>query len=116
MTAEVGRIVRDSGIRFGKPCIRGTRVAVSAVLRWLGSGMSADEILAAYPHLIREGLHAALRHAAKAPWVLKRAAPWRFLLNEDVSPVVAQALTDPRHDVAMISDSSGSPSIRRRFS
>jgi uncharacterized protein (DUF433 family) len=63
--AEQDRIVCDPKIRFGKPCIRGTRVAVSDVLRWFGSGMSADEILAAYPHLTREGLHAALRYAAE---------------------------------------------------
>ena len=62
--AEEGQIVCDPKIRFGKPCIRGTRVTVSDVLRWFGSGMTADEILAAYPHLTREGLHAALRYAA----------------------------------------------------
>lgn len=60
VTAEQSQIVCDPKIRFGKPCIRGTRVAVSDVLRWFGSGMSAEEIVAAYPHLTREGLNAAL--------------------------------------------------------
>lgn len=32
-------------IRFGKPCIAGTRIAVSDILQWLASGMSIDEIL-----------------------------------------------------------------------
>jgi uncharacterized protein (DUF433 family) len=32
-------IVLDPGIRFGKPCIKGTRIAVVDVLEWLASGL-----------------------------------------------------------------------------
>jgi uncharacterized protein (DUF433 family) len=38
-------------IRFGKPCITGTRIAVSDILQWLASGMSREEILDDYPTL-----------------------------------------------------------------
>ena len=40
-------------IRFGKPCITGTRIAVSDILSWLASDMSHQEILDDYP-LIKE--------------------------------------------------------------
>ncbi len=33
------------GIRFGKPCIKGTRIAVTDILQWLASGMSYSDIL-----------------------------------------------------------------------
>ncbi|MDX2002714.1 MAG: DUF433 domain-containing protein [Chitinophagales bacterium] len=52
-------------IRFGKPCIVGTRIAVSDILQWLASGMTNEEILADYPELTLTALHAALAFAAK---------------------------------------------------
>ncbi|MCL2327981.1 MAG: DUF433 domain-containing protein [Bacteroidetes bacterium] len=38
-------------IRFGKPCIKGTRIAVTDILQWMASGMSREEILDDYPTL-----------------------------------------------------------------
>jgi len=35
----------DSQIRFGKPCIKGTRISVGDILSWLASGMSYKEII-----------------------------------------------------------------------
>lgn len=52
-------------IRFGKPCIKGTRIAVVDILQWLASGMSYDEILEDYPGLRLEHIRAALTFAAK---------------------------------------------------
>lgn len=51
-------------IRFGKPCIVGTRIAVSDILQWLASGMSNEEILEDFPDLTLEHIHAALAFAA----------------------------------------------------
>lgn len=34
----------DPEIRFGKPCIKGTRIAITDILLWLASGMSNEEI------------------------------------------------------------------------
>jgi uncharacterized protein (DUF433 family) len=50
--------------RFGKPCIRNTRIAVSDILGWLGSGMTFDEIITDYPELSREDIKASLMFAA----------------------------------------------------
>jgi uncharacterized protein (DUF433 family) len=47
-------------IRFGKPCIKGTRIAVLDILQWLASGMSNQEILADFPSLKEEHIRAAL--------------------------------------------------------
>ncbi|RYZ85689.1 MAG: DUF433 domain-containing protein [Proteobacteria bacterium] len=51
-------------VRFGKPCIAGTRIAVGDILSWLASGMSQEQILEDYPALRLEHVHAALRFAA----------------------------------------------------
>jgi uncharacterized protein (DUF433 family) len=50
--------------RFGKPCIRNTRIAVFDILGWLGSGMTFEEIILDYPELSREDIKASLMFAA----------------------------------------------------
>jgi len=54
----------NSEIRFGKPCIRGTRIAVTDILQWMASGMSREEILDDYPALQDIHIRAALSFAA----------------------------------------------------
>ena len=54
----------SSDKRFGKPCIRNTRITVSDILGWLGSGMSFEEIIHDYPELSREDIKASLMFAA----------------------------------------------------
>jgi uncharacterized protein (DUF433 family) len=51
-------------IRFGKPCITGTRIAITDILQWLASGMSYKEILDDYPALQEIHIRAALNFAA----------------------------------------------------
>ncbi len=51
-------------IRFGKPCIRNTRIAVVDILQWLASGMSFQEVLEDFPSLKEEHIRAALAFAA----------------------------------------------------
>ncbi len=53
------RIVIDSQIHHGVPCIRGTRVPVSVLVGSLADGDSINNLLAAYPHLTKEDVHAA---------------------------------------------------------
>ena len=48
------------------PCIRDTRMTVSAVLGQLAAGRSAEEVLADYPYLERADILAALEFAADA--------------------------------------------------
>ena len=50
--------------RFGKPCIRNTRITVFDILGWLGSGMSFEEVLNDYPELSKEDIKASLMFAA----------------------------------------------------
>jgi uncharacterized protein (DUF433 family) len=64
----------DPDVRFGKPCIRGTRIAVSDILHWLASGMSENEILSDYPQLKREYIRAALAFAADRESAIKLVA------------------------------------------
>jgi uncharacterized protein (DUF433 family) len=60
-------IVIDSGIRFGKPCIRGTRITVGDILGFLAAGMSNRDIIEDYPELTEADIRAALAFAASNP-------------------------------------------------
>jgi uncharacterized protein (DUF433 family) len=59
------RIVIDPAVRFGKPCVRGTRIAVGDVLSYLAAGMSEDRILADFPQLQADDIRACLTYAAE---------------------------------------------------
>ena len=59
------RISVDPATRFGKPCVRGTRIAVGDVLGYLAGGMSEDQLLADFPQLTREDIRACLTYAAE---------------------------------------------------
>ena len=54
----------DPDIRFGKPCIKGTRIAIVDILRWLSSGMNQSSIMMDYPELKEIHIKAALQFAA----------------------------------------------------
>ncbi|WP_394354135.1 DUF433 domain-containing protein [Hymenobacter terrestris] len=54
----------NPAIRFGKPCIIGTRIAVQDILSWLASGMSFEEIEEDFPELTQAHIRAALAFAA----------------------------------------------------
>jgi len=57
-------ITIDSGKRSGQPCIRGMRITVRDVLEYLAGGMTAEEVLADFPELTAEDIHACLAYAA----------------------------------------------------
>ena len=59
------RITVEPGKRSGKPCIRGLRITVSAVLEYLASGMTEAAILADFPELTIEDIRACLAFAAE---------------------------------------------------
>ena len=59
------RISLDPTIRFGKPCVRGTRIAVGDILGYLAGGMSEDQMLTDFPQLTREDIRACLAYAAE---------------------------------------------------
>ncbi|MGA8381878.1 MAG: DUF433 domain-containing protein [Stellaceae bacterium] len=59
------RIVIDPEIRFGKPCVRGTRITVGDVLSYLASGMCGADILTDFPQLTGDDIRACLAFAAE---------------------------------------------------
>jgi uncharacterized protein (DUF433 family) len=64
-------ITVDPEIRFGKPCIKETRITVGDVLGWLSEGMSITEILEDYPELMEIHIRAALAFAARRDAITK---------------------------------------------
>ena len=48
----------------GKPCIKGTRITVELILRWLAAGRTFAELTEAYPHISDDDIKAALAYAA----------------------------------------------------
>ncbi len=64
-------IVIDKEIRFGKPCLKGSRITVSDVLQWFASGMSEKDILNDYPYLTENLIRAALSYAAHKQEITK---------------------------------------------
>jgi uncharacterized protein (DUF433 family) len=67
------RITTNAGQMDGVPCIRGLRIPVATVVGMVADGMTASEIVAAYPDLNHEDVAEALRYAADA--VRERALP-----------------------------------------
>jgi uncharacterized protein (DUF433 family) len=64
MIQELDRITFDPTIMGGKPCIRGMRVTVSAIVGLVASGYSNERILEAYPYVESEDIRQALMYAA----------------------------------------------------
>jgi uncharacterized protein (DUF433 family) len=54
----------NPAVRFGRPCIKGTRISVYDVLGWMASGMTIDEILVDFPQLTKEQVLACLAYSA----------------------------------------------------
>jgi uncharacterized protein (DUF433 family) len=61
----LARILIDSNICFGKPCIRGHRIWVSLILDMLADGMAPSEILDEYPGLEETDILACIAYGAE---------------------------------------------------
>jgi uncharacterized protein (DUF433 family) len=61
-------IVVDPEIHHGEPCIKGTRVAVSMIVKSVEDGMTSDEIFKEYPQLNKESIQAALAYESDMAW------------------------------------------------
>jgi uncharacterized protein (DUF433 family) len=61
-------------VRFGKPCIRGTRIAVQDILTWLASGMTFQDIMEDFPEINEPMIRAALAFAAQRERYIKSLA------------------------------------------
>ncbi|MBK1703058.1 DUF433 domain-containing protein [Halochromatium glycolicum] len=60
MTDWHDHIIVDEAIPAGKPVIRGTRIAVDLLMDRLADGWTMDDILAVYPRVMRDDVHAAI--------------------------------------------------------
>lgn len=58
------RITLDPEVMDGKPCIRGMRITVGAIVGLVASGRSFGEILEAYPSLEEADIREALAYTA----------------------------------------------------
>ena len=67
-------IKRNPNKRFGKPCVRNTRITVYDVLGWLAAGMSNKEIISDFPELTEEDIKACLAYAADREHKLQHAS------------------------------------------
>ncbi|MFT3884043.1 MAG: DUF433 domain-containing protein [Flavobacteriales bacterium] len=56
-------ITIDRERRFGKPCVRDTRIAAYDVLNWLAAGMTHNEIIKDFPQLTEDDIRACLAYA-----------------------------------------------------
>ena len=63
--SPLDRISIDPNVRFGKPCVRGTRITVGDILGYLAGGMSEAELLADFPQLTQDDIRACLTYAAE---------------------------------------------------
>jgi len=63
--SALDRITVDPNVRFGKPCVRGTRITVGDVLGYLAGGMSEGELLVDFPQLTLDDIRACLAYAAE---------------------------------------------------
>ena len=57
-------ITIEAGKRSGKPCIRGMRITVEDILRYLASEMTIEEIIEDFPELTKKDILVAIEFAA----------------------------------------------------
>ena len=58
------RINIDPNVCDGKPTVRGMRITVDFVLKLLGDGYTADDIVREYPELEKEDVYQAAKYGA----------------------------------------------------
>lgn len=54
----------DPNVRFGKPCVKNTRISVYDILGWLAEGMTHEQIISDFPELNELSIRACLAFAA----------------------------------------------------
>src|SRR5438046_9424501 len=87
----LARIAIDPNVRSGKPCIKGTRIAVADVFDYLGGGMTVAEVLDDFPDLTAEDIQACFAFAADRDRRLN-VIPMKLLFDENLSPKLPRLL------------------------
>lgn len=55
----------NPNVRFGKPCIKGTRITVADILNLLTAGYTVNEIPKQYPGITKKDVIAAIEFATQ---------------------------------------------------
>ena len=61
----ISRITVDPDICHGKPCLRGLRYPVEAILEYLAGGDTAETLLGEFPDLEREDVPACMEFSRR---------------------------------------------------
>ena len=64
MESGITRITANPQVCNGQPCVRGLRITVSLVLKYLAAGRTADELTTEFPELEPADIADCLRYAA----------------------------------------------------
>ena len=94
------RITHDPDVMGGRACIRGMRVTVSLVLSLVASGMSTEDIIAAYPYLEKGDIRQSLEYAANlADEHVRRSPQSDAWITDAINKVCAEVDTslDPAY-------------------
>ncbi len=96
---EHPRIALDPGVMGGKPVIRGTRVTVELTVGLLTQGWSEQEVLGAYPHLVRDDILACLAYAGHGADTVARSSGrisdvFGLLSNENTSSLSIEEMNE----------------------
>lgn len=60
-----GRISVDPNVRFGKPCVKGTRITVGEILEYLAGDRDEAHLRADFPQITHEDVLACFEFAAQ---------------------------------------------------
>jgi uncharacterized protein (DUF433 family) len=64
MEHGITRITADPRVMSGQPCVRGLRITVAQVLKYLAEGRTAEQIVEEFPELESGDIVECLRYAA----------------------------------------------------
>ena len=64
VAAALARITINAQVCGGQPCVRGLRIPVSLVLKYLAAGKAPAEVIDEFPELEPEDIGECLRYAA----------------------------------------------------
>jgi uncharacterized protein (DUF433 family) len=64
MEPAITRITADPTVCNGQPCVRGLRITVSLVLKYLAAGRTHQQIIEEFPELESDDIGDCLRYAA----------------------------------------------------
>lgn len=65
-TTVGGKVGIKQRVRFGKPCVKGTRIAVADILNLIISGYGIKEIPHQYPQIVWKDVLLAIQYAARS--------------------------------------------------